>query len=63
MSEISVELIRCRDNAFVEAKLHDDLRPKDLFLVEEQWSPHRHMLIRELIDQDIPVADWPESLH
>ena len=63
MSEISVELIRCRDNAFVEANLHDDLQPKDLFLVEKQWSPSRHMLIRELIDQDIPVADWPESLH
>jgi len=63
VSEHSVELIRCKDNDFVEAKLHNDLLPTDLFLVDEQWSPYRIRLIRELLDHDIPDTDWPESLR
>lgn len=63
MSSRAVELVRGVGGGVVAASLLDGMQPADLVLVEREWGPERARLMAELLGQDVPRPEWPESLH
>lgn len=63
MSSRAVDLVRGGDEEVVEASLLDGMRPSDLILVEREWGSVRASLMADLLEQNIPRRQWPESLH
>lgn len=61
MSVYELQLSRS-DGSFIEGKLHDELAPEHLLLVELQWQGTRVELGQELLRLGIPEERWPESL-
>ena len=58
-----VSIFRRSDDAIVEARLLDGMRPQDLLVVEREWSPERSIIMQELLQNGVPRSDWPQSLH
>ena len=63
MSSSTIQLIRRGDDASVDGRLFEGMKPQDLVIVEREWGPERSTLMQELLGSGIARSDWPQSLH
>lgn len=63
MTTSCVELLERETGAFVAVDLHRELKVADVVLAERSWSSKRADLMAALLKENVPRAQWPQSLH
>jgi hypothetical protein len=58
-----VHLIDGTTGDFVAATLHENLKARNLELIERVWSEHRARLMADLLRHGVSESKWPQSLH